>query len=296
MHVRKRIKIALLSVALCFVVASAVLVLLIVKGPIELPRAHGFCLWGLKKVASERVVVRYDLPDQYAQAIACICEAALDGYQSHYGIDIMANVPAKRITVVAVWGSELTLCTLRPGVIYFRVSDERQLRGATPRGGVYHVYGFAHELGHHALDLADRDRCEAVAGHLGTSLIPFIHDCLGDTAWPQPYDYLRLEGERTFDRHEERFRRKGLLQPRSAYVLRQIMHNVEVGHGPLALGAAILRTRQYSQPVSYSGRHPCYSTDAFIDAIVAETADNSIRRIFHGSETSANKSTGGDVQ
>ena len=248
---------------------------------------YGDCLWALKDIHSERVVVRYNIPREYAEAIMRISEASLDGFKEHYDMDILDYAMGRKIYVIAVWDKHFSYSTSADGIIWLRYSCEDDfIPKGKPKGQYYHVYGIAHELSHNTLLLNEPDGLlsEGVAHHLATLIIPHIYDKLGESAWPLSYNYLKGEGIRTYDLRKDQ---PWFLPTNQKSLMLKIMDAVEKKHGPLILGRAIKNTRRDFTPKCQCWAYPVYGINDFFSTILNLTRDDSIKNLIKESNFSA---------
>jgi len=189
---------------------------------------------------SQRTAVSYAGVDPaYAKAIARICDTALAGYDTVYGLQMPEGI---QVRVSLSPQQRLRLWTDGDSTIFFELSGKRQL--APPaQSGVFNVYGFCHELGHIAIyrrmssmmGLPDGVG-EGWAHYFGSMICGYVWDKLGERAWPQPHNYHEQGGPGRFERQVAAFDdARANPEDRAAYLL----YRVEQRYGRRALGKAM---------------------------------------------------------
>jgi len=153
------------------------------------------------QVTGEHCTVNYTGIDvAYAQALADVCDAAIDGF-----IATFALLPAEHVTIKAETGArETRLWTDGSSFIYLELARAADL---DPGAGYYHIYGICQELGHMTMysklsttaGLPDGVG-EGWAHYTGSLVTDYVWSELGAGAWPQPDDYsisgsARLRGQ-----------------------------------------------------------------------------------------------------
>jgi len=125
----------------------------------------------------------------YAQALATVCDTAIDGF-----IATFALLPAEHVTIKAETGAPATrLWTDGSSFIYLELASPADLE---PGAGYHHIYGLCQELGHMTMysklsTLAGLPAGvgEGWAHYTGSLITDYVWAELGAGAWPQPYDY-----------------------------------------------------------------------------------------------------------
>lgn len=120
----------------------------------------------------------------------------LDECYSVYDDTLKIGFPAElKVCFAKESGKKLQLFQNGYDWIIWELGSDSVLAAPT-NGGAHNVYGPCHELAHMILAFDDHDFNEAWADHMAAFVaLPYLHWKLGDHAWPDPYDYTKIEGE-----------------------------------------------------------------------------------------------------
>ena len=143
-------------------------------------------------IQSNAVTVHYkNIDTTYVNAILTILTSAVKVYEDSLPIVFPRNI-------VACVGREEGKRDSKFQNSYDRIiweygSDSALV--APTHGGHHNVYGLCHELGHMTLGFADYELSEAWADHIASFVaLPIIYAQMGDNAWPDNYNFLKIEG------------------------------------------------------------------------------------------------------
>ena len=133
------------------------------------------------------------ISDAYANAIARTVEAARAVAIEQFGFDMPHTI---RVSAVASQTSETRLFNDGEDHINLSVpSEETLLRPAVT--GVFHLYGFCHEIGHlamyrviHQRDWLSAAGAEGWAHYAGSRILDTVYAREGEKLWPDAYNYL----------------------------------------------------------------------------------------------------------
>lgn len=143
------------------------------------------------------------VPIVYARACGKICAVAREGLSKAFGINMTRHL---NIVVVKQKGKSVRLFTDGCRRICLLISSRKQL--CPPQESKLHlVYGLAHEVAHigmyrfvwHDVAKLPKGLGEGWAHYAAsTGLVPYLNVHLGFKAWPEPYNYLAIEGPARF--------------------------------------------------------------------------------------------------
>ena len=133
------------------------------------------------------------ISDAYANAIARTVEAARTVAIEQFGFDMPDTI---QVSAVASPTSETHLFNDGEDHINLSVpSEETLLRPAVT--GVFHLYGFCHEVGHlamyrviHQRDWLSAAGAEGWAHYAGSRILDTVYAREGEKLWPDHYNYL----------------------------------------------------------------------------------------------------------
>ena len=133
------------------------------------------------------------ISDAYAKAIARTVEAARAVAIEQFGFDMPEII---LVSAVASPTSETRLFTDGEDRINLRVPSEETLQRPAVTG-VFHLYGFCHEVGHLAMYRVIHQRnwlssagAEGWAHYAGSRILDTVYAREGEKLWPDTYNYL----------------------------------------------------------------------------------------------------------
>jgi hypothetical protein len=234
--------------------------------------SEGEKLGGYKR--SEHLVINYDIPEKYADAIIKLCETAIAGYKEWYSIDVLEIYPDRTIKVSARKGQKIALWVSPQTYpsINLTITSEKGLAPPT-EGGPHYVYGFVHEFGHIAIGFDNGAWTQGIAYYIGSTLLKYVDEKLGASAWPRPYNYVNIEGPPRL--------MKGINAAKAGTedAACKILYEVEKKHGAKAIGKAVEYTKKHARWKPFGGTK-AYFVEDFKKALMETTQDESIVELF----------------
>lgn len=234
----------------------------------------------LEKKVGEHFFIRYNIPEEYADAILNLCEVAYQGYKEVYGIDLLKDYPDPKIQITARFGGRLALWVapdsnpdinlVAPNIE--RLGPPRQAGGK----GAHHVYGFVHEMGHITIAFDEEKGAwtQGIAHYIGSQLLPYVEKRLGDKAWPVPYDYVNIEGPPRLMKGIEK------AEPGTHDAACKVLYEIEKKHGPKVIGQAVYKTKEMGHSSLMPGGVKQYPIENFKSALIEITGDKEIEKLF----------------
>lgn|GEM_PF-7075637 len=244
-------------------------------------------------------VLNDGFPAKYGRAIARVADAAVGAYRSVLKLDIPSFYCNERIRICLRLDPSIRHPRLffQPALlpsINYCVGDVRSLRSPVV-GGPHHVYGICHELGHLALFMVsesssevDSGVSEAVADFLASSILRRLGRTLGTNAWPDAYEYWKVDGIPDFAAIISGHRRISIPRSKDAFeAARWLFLRVAARYGVGAVARAIRGTRKEGRCV-FLGSFKAFRIGDFWNALGRETSTRwltrhlRVGRLIHG--------------
>ena len=172
--------------------------------------------------------------ERYAESILSLCEAAYEIIREVYGVSL--PTPITIILRKMPKGQEVKKegsLYVVANRIYLELDDRYFSR-------IKHWMGsFTHEMSHMIIHFDNWEFNEGFANYAGCRIIPYIHEKLGDKAWPEPYDYLNEDGLDWISKASE----DGKEMPGSIPAAIRIFYTIEQKHGLPTIIKAIREAR-----------------------------------------------------
>jgi chaperonin cofactor prefoldin len=215
---------------------------------------------------------------EYAQAILQICNQALADYGEIF--DAFNNSFYDRPQVIYIFiytnCSDLSLYTIpQEYTIYSDVRSINDMGPPQPPDFIHNVYGFIHELGHITF-LTDNDAFDEgwamYSAHY--RVVPQVYSQLGDSVWPQPYNYSQTDGVARF---LSEITNSSLTKPSTSYAAAKLLYTIDQKYGTVIFKEAMDLCHPTLQGFY---EYPVYSLSEFKNALVDVTNDTSLLQLF----------------
>lgn len=108
-------------------------------------------------------------------------------------------------------------------------------------------------------------------------IVPYIYRSLGEDAWPQHYNYCRVDGP---DRYLKSIENETSCRPSTSFVAVKILYTIDQKHDAELMGEVINTLKEGNSPVERFHEYPQYSLETFKDIMMEYTNDTAILDLF----------------